>query len=85
MQINLLLDLTRTRLKALTRLRDRCMLRLLRFPGDRRGVSTVEYALIIVAVIGVIVAVSAVLGTAFNDLFNDLSDELGNAVSDLNS
>lgn len=56
-----------------------------RFVKDRRGVSTVEYALIIVAVIGIIGAVAITLRGAFNELFNELAAELNTAVDDLAS
>ena len=49
-----------------------------RFLADLRGVSTVEYALIVVAIIGIIGAGAAVLGGAFGDLFEDLSDQMTN-------
>ena len=47
-----------------------------RFLAERRGVSTVEYALIVVAVIAILAAVSGEMGDAFNTLFEDLADEL---------
>lgn len=49
-----------------------------RFAADLRGVSTVEYALIVVAIIGIIGAGALVLGGAFGDLFDDLSDQMTN-------
>lgn len=49
-----------------------------RFLADLRGVSTVEYALIVVAIIGIIGAGAAVLGGAFGDLFDDLSEQMTN-------
>lgn len=49
-----------------------------RFLADLRGVSTVEYALIVVAIIGIIGAGAAVLGGAFGDLFEDLSEQMTN-------
>ena len=49
-----------------------------RFLADLRGVSTVEYALIVVAIIGIIGAGAAVLGGAFGELFTDLSNQMSN-------
>ena len=53
--------------------------RLLRFIDDKYGVSTVEYALIVVAVIGVVGVGAAALSTAFDDLFTDLSEQINDA------
>lgn len=53
-----------------------------RFRRNQRGVSTVEYALIVVAVIAIIGVAAAALSGAFNELFNDLSAQLGNAVAE---
>ena len=44
--------------------------------ADRRGVSTVEYALIVVAVIGIVGAVAATMSDAFDDLFSGLTSEM---------
>ena len=52
------------------------------FLGDTRGVSTVEYALIVVAVVAIIGVAAAVLNTAFDNLFGDLSTLLNGAVDD---
>ena len=38
-----------------------------RFVADRRGVSTVEYALIVVAVIAIVGAVAATMSDAFTE------------------
>ena len=48
---------------------------------ETSGVSTVEYALIVVAVIAIVGVGVATLGDAFNDLFTDLSSEMGKAAS----
>ena len=48
---------------------------------DIRGVSTVEYALMVVAVIAAVGGVAALLGGAFDDMFEDLSKEIGTAVT----
>lgn len=53
--------------------------RSLRFIDDKCGVSTVEYALIVVAVIGVVGVGAAALSTAFDDLFDDLSTQINDA------
>ena len=53
--------------------------RLLRFIDDKWGVSTVEYALIVVAVIGVVGVGAASLSGAFDTLFDDLTDEIAAA------
>lgn len=49
------------------------------FLRDRGGVSTVEYALIVVAVIGIVAAVTVTMSGAFNELFNDLATAMNNA------
>ena len=54
--------------------------RFLRFVEDRSGVSTVEYALIVVAVIGIVGIGAGLLTNAFEDLFGDLATEMGGAV-----
>ena len=51
------------------------------FVADLRAVSTVEYALMVVAVIAAVGGVAALLAGAFNDMFTDLSTELGSAVT----
>ena len=53
------------------------------FAADTRGVSTVEYALIIVAVVAIIGVAAASLNDTFTDLFNDLGNQLGDAVDDI--
>ena len=53
--------------------------RLAGFAGDRRGVSTVEYAIMIVAVIGVVGAGAVVMGDGFDTLFESLSTEISTA------
>ena len=53
--------------------------RLLRFIDDKWGVSTVEYALIVVAVIGVVGVGAAALSGAFDTLFTNLTDEIADA------
>ena len=53
--------------------------RLLRFIDDKCGVSTVEYALIVVAVIGVVGVGAASLSGAFDTLFTNLTTEIAGA------
>ena len=53
--------------------------RLLRFIDDKCGVSTVEYALIVVAVIGVVGVGAASLSGAFDTLFTDLTTQIADA------
>ena len=53
--------------------------RFLRFIDDKHGVSTVEYALIVVAVIGVVGVGAASLSGAFDTLFEDLTAEIAAA------
>ena len=55
--------------------------RLLRFVKDKSGVSAVEYALIVVAVIAIIGAGVAVMGDAFEGVFADASVQLSKAQS----
>ena len=50
---------------------------------DRRGVSTVEYALIVVAVIAIVGAVSGQMSGAFDALVAGLEADLETATDDL--
>ena len=63
--------------KQLSRLRELA----LRFLADLRGVSTVEYALIVVAIIGIVGAAAALLGGAFTAMFEELSGRMTGAVT----
>ena len=45
------------------------------------GVSAVEYALIVVAVIAIVGLGIGILGDGFKDLFQDLNKEMGSAVA----
>ena len=54
-----------------------------RFLGERRGVSTVEYALIVVAVIAIIGVVAAQMSEAFQDLFTNLAAEMTTGVAEV--
>ena len=53
----------------------------MRFLADLRGVSTVEYALIVVGIIGIVGAGVLVLGDAFTDMFTALSAKMTAAVT----
>ena len=57
--------------------------RILRIVDGKFGVSTVEYALVVVAVVGIVSANAAPMSDAFTGLFTDLSDELETAVGDV--
>lgn len=46
------------------------------FLKDSRGVSTVEYALIVVAVVAIVGAAAVMLGGQFDELFETLGKEL---------
>ena len=67
--------------------------RVLSYVGSRggrlrrkiRGVSTVEYALIVVAIIAIVGAVAAQLGGAFEDLFDSLDDQMQQGVTDVDN
>ena len=50
---------------------------------DRRGVSTVEYALIVVAIIAIVGVVAGQLSGAFGTLMADLTTEIGAASDDV--
>ena len=52
-----------------------------RFLTDLRGVSTVEYALIVVGIIGIVGAAAALLGGAFDQMFTTLSSRMTAAVT----
>lgn len=56
-----------------------------RFRDDIRGVSTVEYALIVVAVIAIVGVAAGLLGNAFTDTFADLSDRMTGAAAAVSS
>ena len=58
-------------------------LQIMRFVADLRGVSTVEYALIVVAIVGIVGAGAAILGGAFGGLFDDLSAEMSGGVGNV--
>lgn len=55
--------------------------RLVRFAVDLRGVSTVEYALIVVGIIGIVGAATVLLSGAFTEMFEELSDRMTAAVT----
>ena len=53
----------------------------MRFLADLRGVSTVEYALIVVGIIGIVGAGVVLLGGAFTEMFEELSERMTAAVT----
>ncbi len=53
--------------------------RILRFFQDKTGVSAIEYALIVVAVVGVVGAGFAILTDEFEDIFESAQTELKEA------
>lgn len=68
--------------------RTRCMIgraasRVRVFFAESRAVSTVEYALIVVAVIAIVGIGAGMLSGAFKGLFTDLTTTMGDSVSDV--
>ena len=59
--------------------------RLTAFVADLRGVSTVEYALMVVAIIAAVALAAGFLGDAFEELFKDLSTEMTTGVGSVKS
>lgn len=55
--------------------------RLLALAADRRGVSTVEYALIVVAIIALVGGVAAAMSNSYNNLFTNLGADISNVVT----
>ena len=55
------------------------------FVADLRGVSTVEYALMVVAIIAAVALAAGFLGDAFEELFKDLSKEMTTGVGSVKS
>ena len=53
------------------------------FLADTRGVSTVEYALIVVAVVAIVGGGAAVLSGTFTDLFDELEQQIKDEQTDL--
>lgn len=51
------------------------------FVADLRGVSTVEYALMVVAVIAAVALAATLLGDAFKGLFKSLSGQMTAAIT----
>ena len=50
------------------------------FVADLRGVSTVEYALMVVGIVAAVALAAGFLGDAFTELFKDLSTEMTTGV-----
>ena len=66
----------------LTLFRERCLSLagcVLAFLHGRRAVSTVEYALITIAVVSIVGASIVLLGGSFENLFGELQSELNDA------
>ena len=59
--------------------------RVTAFVADLRGVSTVEYALMVVAIIAAVALAAGFLGDAFEELFKDLSEEMTTGVGTVKS
>ena len=64
----------------LQRLADVAHSRMVAFLIDPRAVSTVEYALIVVAVVGIVGVGAVILGGTFNDMFNTLGSRIQSAM-----
>ena len=56
-----------------------------RFATDSRAVSTVEYALIVIAVIAIVGVAAGLLGGQFKALFNTLGNEIQAGVNTVKS
>lgn len=54
--------------------------KVIAFVVDLRGVSTVEYALMVVAIIAAVALAAGLMGDAFETLFKDLSKEMTTGV-----
>ena len=50
------------------------------FVADLRGVSTVEYALMVVGIVAAVALAAGLMGDAFEALFKDLSTEMTTGV-----
>lgn len=57
--------------------------RVKEFVAESRAVSTVEYALIVVAVIAIVGIGAGMLSGAFKGLFKDLTTEMGKSVDEV--
>ena len=64
----------------LQRLADVAHRRMVAFLIDPRAVSTVEYALIVVAVVGIVGVGAATLGGTFNNMFETLGSRIQNGM-----
>ncbi len=54
-----------------------------RFWRDDRAVSTVEYALIVVAIIAILGVAAGTMGDAFTNLFDDLANEMESGLTNV--
>ena len=66
---------------AVRRAASRCRSAALRFCTETKAVSTVEYALIVVAVVAILGTAAAAMSGAFTEMFNDFGDQLNAAVA----
>ena len=57
--------------------------RVLRFLGERSGVSTVEYALIVVAVIAIVGGGMTMLGGNFETMFTEIGNDIAQTRTDM--
>ena len=57
--------------------------RVLRFLGERSGVSTVEYALIVVAVIAIVGGGMTLLGGNFEEMFEQIGTDISQTRTDM--
>ena len=55
----------------------RARLAALRFVRESKAVSTVEYAMLVIAVIAIVVAAAGAMTGAFNTLFDTVTEEIG--------
>ena len=65
---------------SLDKLQNRLLKAYCSFRTGESGVSAVEYALIVVAVIAIVGLGIGILGKGFEDLFQELSGEMGSAI-----
>ena len=56
-----------------------------RFAKEARGVSTVEYALIVIAVVAIVGVAAALLNQEFKNLFTQLGKEINTGVTTVKS
>ena len=57
------------------------LLKLQALRGDRKGVSTIEYAVLAFAIVAIVGVILATLGGELNGLFSGLGEAINNAVN----